>query len=343
MLIPFFIAARLRSFLKKNFVRLGFFLLAVLVYGTISEYLLERNTPGSGVRSLFDSLWFVMQTITTVGYGDTPVVSFFGRINAIGLMIVGIGVLGFFSASFASMLITYSTKRRLGEGRINMKNHIVVCNWNSIADGLVGEIVKERPLSLILLAPIEKSPTDAVEFVSGTCLHIADLQRTNISQADSVIILAETITDGELASAIDAKTILGIMNTRRLSNDTHIVAELLKQESEENAKAAGADEVVIRGQVSAKLLSRGALYPGTIDVVQLMLTAKSGEEIFEDSLPNWVTGKKWIEVSTFFVERNATPIAMREKSGILKVNPRAESILEQGNTIVYISSARVRA
>ena len=342
MLLPLLIAARVRIFLRKNLVRLPVFVVAVVTYGTVSEYLLERGVAGSGVKNLFDALWFVMQTITTVGYGDTPVVTLWGRVNAIALMVVGIGVLGFFSASFASLLIDYSTARRLGERRIKMKDHVIICNWNSIAEELVSEIIKERPLSVLVLASAGKSPSENVEFVRGTCLHVEDLQKASISEAESVIILAESIIDGELASAIDAKTILGVMNSRKLSKEAHIVAELLKQDSEENARAAGADEVVIRGEVSAKLLSRGALYPGTIDIVETILTAKSGEEIFEDPLPSLIYGKSWAELSKFFLERNATAIALRSSLG-LKLNPPNGTIVEQGASVVYISKSRIKS
>lgn len=342
MLIPLFlITARLRNFLRRNFVRITLFLLGIVAYGAISEYYLERGASGTGIKSVFDSVWFVMQTITTVGYGDTPVVTFWGRINAIFLMIIGIGVLAFFSASFASLLIEYSTRRRLGEQRIKLKNHIVVCNWNSIADELVQEMVKERPLSVLLLAPLETSPSDKVEFVRGTCLHFGDLEKASVSKAESVTILAETITDGELASAIDAKTILGIMNVRKKAESVHIVAELLKRDSVENARMAGANEVVVRGEVSAKLLSRGTLYPGTIDILETILTAKSGEEIFEDLVPEWANGKKWIDITRFFIERNATPIALRDKSG-LRINPPPESAVDQAGSIVYISSSKIK-
>jgi voltage-gated potassium channel len=341
MLIPFFVLAKIRGFLRKNLVRLPIFVLIVVGYGTVSEYFLERGAVGSGVKSPFDALWFVMQTITTVGYGDTPVVTFWGRVNAIALMIVGIGVLGFFSASFATLLIDYSTARRLGERRIKMKNHVLICNWNSIADELVAEVVKEKSLPLVLLAPLERSPSEGVEFVKGTCLHQDDLLKASVRDASSVIILAETIIDGELAGAIDAKTILGVMNTRKLSKDAHIVAELLRQDSVDNAREVGADEVVVRGQVSARLLSRGALYPGTIEIVETLLTAKSGEEIYEDSLPEWAIGKPWAEVSKSYLEKNVTPIALRNDSGIL-VNPPRSTLAIKGMTIVYISTSRLK-
>lgn len=339
MLFPFILFERMRLILRRNLARLIVFVLAVIVYGTLSEYALERSAPGSGVKNLFDSLWFVMQTITTVGYGDTPVVTTLGRANAIVLMVVGIGILSFFGASFASLLIDYSTRTRLGERRVRLKDHVVICNWNAIAEQLAKEILKEKS-NIVLLGMLDKSPVDGVEFVKGSCLHVADLQKANVAHAESAIVLSDVLTDGELASAIDAKTILGVMNIRQASQDIHIVVELLKSDSAENARIAGADEIVIRGQVSAKLLSRGALDPGTIDIVDTILTSKSGEEIFEQPIPSWATGKTYGEVVPFYMERNATPIALRSSKG-LKINPRTDTIIDH-DSIIYIARSKIK-
>ncbi|MDT8357021.1 MAG: potassium channel family protein, partial [Methanomicrobiaceae archaeon] len=86
---------RLRVFLRQNLVRLSLLLLFVLFYGTVSMYCLEKDATGSGIKNLSDSLWFVVQTITTVGYGDVPILSFWGKINAMVIMFSGIGILGF--------------------------------------------------------------------------------------------------------------------------------------------------------------------------------------------------------------------------------------------------------
>jgi voltage-gated potassium channel len=337
--VYFTIIGHLRRLLKRNFFKLAILLFLVVVYGTISEYFLERGAAGSGVKSFFDSFWFTMQTITTVGYGDTPVVSFWGRVNAVFLMLVGIGVLGFFSASFAARLIDYSVSRRMGERTVKMNDHILVCNWNQIAETLCQELLMEKS-AVVLLAQLEKSPREEVEFVRGTCLHLGDLEKAGIRSAKSVIILSETITEGELSSGVDAKTILGIMNARKLNPQVHIVAELLKPESVENAKFAGVDELVVRGQVSAKLLSRGALDPGTVDIMETILSAKSGEEIFEDRLPQWAKGKSYSEIARFLFDLNATPIALRGPGG-LRINPPSNAQVDH-DSVVYIAKERVK-
>jgi voltage-gated potassium channel len=65
----------------------------------------ERRAPGSNIHSYLDALWWTMTTVSTVGYGDHFPVTVEGRLLAMGLMVVGIGLLGFVTGSLASWFI----------------------------------------------------------------------------------------------------------------------------------------------------------------------------------------------------------------------------------------------
>lgn len=340
-MIPIFVIfTRLRKVLKKNFFRVTALLVLFIVYASFSEYYIERNAPGTGVKSLFDSFWFVMQTITTVGYGDTPVVTFWGRINAVLIMVVGIGLLGFFTASFASIMIDANLSKRYGEKKIKMKEHIIVCNWNAIAEELVKELVIENEEPVVILANLEKNPVEGAEFVKGTCLKNADLEKAGIKTAKSAVVLAETIMDGNMASAIDARSLLGVMNIKKSNKDCHTVVELLSAESVEPATTAGADEFVVRGEVSAKLLSRSILDPGTGEVFEKILTARSGQEVFEDQLPAFLHGKRYEEAVQYLLKKHAIAIALRGDKG-LRINPNFDDIIDH-DSIIYIASEHIK-
>ncbi len=57
-----------------------------------------------GIRHFGDALWWAITTVTTVGYGDVTPVTPEGRLVAVVLMLAGIGVIGVFTATVASLL-----------------------------------------------------------------------------------------------------------------------------------------------------------------------------------------------------------------------------------------------
>jgi len=65
----------------------------------------ERASPDSNIRTYGDSIWWVMTTLSTVGYGDHYPVTTEGRCIAVALMVVGVALLGVVTASLATWLI----------------------------------------------------------------------------------------------------------------------------------------------------------------------------------------------------------------------------------------------
>lgn len=65
----------------------------------------ERVAPDSNITSFDDALWWSTVTITTVGYGDHYPVTTMGRFVALGLMIGGIGLIGFVTGSLATWIV----------------------------------------------------------------------------------------------------------------------------------------------------------------------------------------------------------------------------------------------
>jgi len=65
----------------------------------------ERGKPGATIESIGDGFWWAITTLTTVGYGDIYPTTTEGRFIAVGLMISGICVLGFISATVAAWFV----------------------------------------------------------------------------------------------------------------------------------------------------------------------------------------------------------------------------------------------
>lgn len=78
--------------------------------GALAVYQQERYAPGATIRTFGDSLWWVVQTLTTVGYGDVTPVTSGGRVIAAFLMVLGLALLGAVTGSFSSWLIQTFTR-----------------------------------------------------------------------------------------------------------------------------------------------------------------------------------------------------------------------------------------
>lgn len=77
---------------------------AVMVLGATGLYVVEREQNES-LTSFWDALWWAISTTTTVGYGDIYPTTGEGRLIAVLLMLTGIGVIGVFTATIASLFM----------------------------------------------------------------------------------------------------------------------------------------------------------------------------------------------------------------------------------------------
>jgi voltage-gated potassium channel len=82
---------------------------ALLFLGAWLVLLFENHAVGSNIHSYKDALWWAVVTVTTVGYGDRFPVSDGGRLVAVVLMFVGIGLIGILTATVASFFMQEHT------------------------------------------------------------------------------------------------------------------------------------------------------------------------------------------------------------------------------------------
>jgi len=323
-LIPIFIFIRkFRELLKESLYRAAAVALGVIIYGTISEYYLERNLPGSGIKTLFDSLWWVMQTVTTVGYGDTPVVGFYGRLNAIFIMIFGIGSLGYFTASLAANLMDAKLAKKLGEVKLKMKDHVIVIN----SDENLSYIIKELNASNYEVALIGDSDPNlkdcSYEFVKGDPTNTETLERAGLKNASKIIILPHSKEGNPMD--IDARTILTALIIKREKKDAYIIASLLMESNSVHAKKVGIDEVVIKGSMSTLILVNAAISPGVSRLFYELLRDDDGYRIRERKIPEELTGAKIREIYKYYENDGSIILAMRKDNDV-KLRPDPNQI-----------------
>jgi len=83
-------------------------ILLTLIVMTVASVLVlqfESKAPDGNIKTGGDALWYALVTITTVGYGDFYPVTTGGRITAMFIMFMGVGIIGALASILASLLV----------------------------------------------------------------------------------------------------------------------------------------------------------------------------------------------------------------------------------------------
>jgi Ion channel len=80
--------------------------LVTIEAGSIAVLRAERDAHTATIKTAGDALWWCMETITTIGYGDEVPVTNAGRVVGVWLMIVGVGLFGTFTAFVANEFLS---------------------------------------------------------------------------------------------------------------------------------------------------------------------------------------------------------------------------------------------
>jgi hypothetical protein len=86
--------------------------LLVLEFGSLWILHIEQNTTDANITKASDALWWVIVTISTVGYGDHYPVSNVGRFFATAVIIIGVGIFGTFTGYLANVFLSPSKKQQ---------------------------------------------------------------------------------------------------------------------------------------------------------------------------------------------------------------------------------------
>ncbi|MBT3880253.1 MAG: cag pathogenicity island protein Cag26 [Candidatus Scalindua sp.] len=324
---------------RNRIVRLFCLTLITLFIGGLGLHFFEK-TP-----RIVDAFWWSFVTITTVGYGDITPSTIGGRIIGVVVMVFGIGILGMFTATIASAFVDTKLKEGKGVKDVKVKDHFIICGWSYKAKEIIAELradkkVKNKPIVIVADIPEKPLEDDNTFFIHGE-VDVDVLQKANINEASVIMVL----TDENLDSySRDAKVVLNTLTIRKLNPKIYICVEISDSRNMQHGKLAGADEIIVIGELSGNLLVQAALDHGITKIITELVSNKFGNELYKVKPSENLVGMTFIEVLRLIKEKhNAIIVAVESgNDNKLVANPPGEYTIKPGDDLILIAHERPR-
>ena len=288
--------------------RIFFIMLFVWAVGSFSIIIFESGN----IDTIGDAIWWTIVTITTVGYGDFFPLSLPGRILAVIIMFFGIGLISVLTGSISSIFTTKKIMEGRGLENLKLKNHIVICGWNSNVEKVLSNIAKlssegeDVKIAMIndmgedqmngIIARF-KSDTLKIHFVRGDHALEAILNKACIEHAKSAIIISDDTVEND-----DDKTILTVLTIKNKLPNLKVVAHVSQQDKLPYLKRAKADEVIVNDTYESFMAATHVLEPGVPQAVNQLLDLHSAHRFKSMAIPDSYIGKTFSDITTYFKE-----------------------------------------
>jgi voltage-gated potassium channel len=89
----------------------------VLEFGALGILKAEQANPDANIKNASDAVWYVIVTISTVGYGDRYPTTNWGRIDGTIIILVGVGIFGTFTGFLANFFLSPAKKEEEETGQ----------------------------------------------------------------------------------------------------------------------------------------------------------------------------------------------------------------------------------
>ena len=330
----------MRFMRKENLGRLIIVTFCVLAIGTIGMILFEKGSAESNIKSGRDAIWWSFVTITTVGYGDFYPTTLGGRIIGAVVMLFGIGFLGMFTATIASIFVERKLRQDRGLKALKgLKDHILLCGWNYTAAEVISEIhADDETKEIVIIANLDENPSEIahVEYIKGDPADLDKLEMACFRTASTAIVLH----DESHGNGRDGQGVLTVLAIKHECPTIYVCVQILDENNVEHCLRAGADEVIVSGGLTAKLLGQATLDHGVTKIVSELLSNKYGNQLYKIKCPEKYIGYTFNSALAALKDDYEGIILGIEKVNEFLTNPAGDTILEKDDHLVLVAERR---
>jgi voltage-gated potassium channel len=319
-------------------------LIVFVVYGALLTVLLEleKGHPDSKINSVQDALWYLVETLTTVGYGDALPMTYWGRMIGFIFLFSSFGVYGFIIGQIANFMTTLKEQKELGLGGTQFESHVVIIGWNEFGQSVVSTLVAAgRQVAVVTKdrASIsfihEYYPDGEVFTLYSDYNNFEMLEKVNLKAASIVFI---NFND-------DTEKLVYIINIRKHYPELNYVVTLENGNLKGTFSNAGCTYTISKNEISSKLLA-SYIYEPDVAILSEELIAYAHEGHEYDMKEFLIRGNNPLvgltyEKAFFDLKKQSNVILfglVRIENGKRKLhkNPETDLTIQEGDYLIML-------
>ncbi|ENQ3111610.1 potassium channel protein [Bacillus cereus] len=299
----------------------------VVILGTLGFMTIEEI-------SLFQAFWMTMITVLTVGYGDAVPVTQAGKVFALLIIPVGVGIVTYAIGVVAAMIIEgnlfHAVRRKKMDKQIaQLQNHIIVCGCGRVGLQVVHEL-QEKKIPFVVVDKDESIlEKEKLLYVHGDATEDQVLHHAGISKAAGLVAIV----------ANDAENVFITLTARGLNDAIKIVARAEKPETEGKLKRAGANKVINPSSMAGIHIAKGIANPLTVHYIDTVLYGVEQSFVIEEIAvgEGSILASKSLLESDVRNQFDVTILAILRNGNVIH-NPTGQEKLQEHDMIIVFGS-----
>ena len=329
-------------------MRQRFFLLwllpVLLIVSTLLIHLFEyqlAENPDEQYGSLFNSFYWTVVTVATVGFGDLSPKTFEGRFFTLFVIAAGVVQYSLLVSILTTKLAAYRSARERGLDPVDMKGHILICSDQA---GWITEILNEnaRAMSGRLVAivsptmehPLLTTDFNQIRWISGQPHHLDTLMKAS---ADKAAVAYVYFPDNNL-------TLMTVQQLQTLSKGRIITqAQYLGRDFRRYFADVGCDHAVDPYDLCVPMMMQAYRSQGGPSWIRVVVRRSEGHRLDTVPVPVHHVEKTWLDfVKEVKAQTGSMPLGIVMGEVVL-INPAPHHLLHRDNKVIQLSSPPSRA
>ncbi len=221
-------------------------------------------------KSIIDSIYWAVITMTTVGYGDYTPQHTMGKIVSILLACFGITLYGYLGAVILAVVMESSLSGVFGLNKCKFQNHFIICGWTPISEVVLSELITAGSNVAVITekqddVPIIKRMEEKAKVfpIYGDPSKTEVLDQAKIREARVVLLCMDD----------DSKNLITALHIKELSPNARIIVKTSRPELKKTMRIAGVTYVVTPHEMAGRLIASAAFEPEVANFVEDVTTA----------------------------------------------------------------------